>query len=135
MISVIATLQHCVPFVSLVLVIVLAVLTTNRRYKGHQVKLHLILKAILSSLECASLDPHKLVKRQWDEHAQALEEFSEHVHYWKRSAFNVAQSEFLAARAEINPAILELLKAQATGVTAPVPLRLIAAVRAILSFT
>lgn len=63
MMSVIAKFPHSVPFVSLVLVIVLAVLAANRRYKGHQVKLHLIFRDILSSLECASLDPHMIVKK------------------------------------------------------------------------
>ncbi len=108
---------------------------SRQRYQQHQAHLRQAFWGALLALEGGQSDPHHLMHEHWDEHTRALAAFSVVARRRDRRAFGDAQQEFLAARAELEPAMLHYLRAQATGVVNGDSRRIIAAVRGVLAFS
>ena len=108
---------------------------SRQRYRHDQAHLRQAFWGVLLALEGGQSDPHHLMREHWNEHTRALAAFSVVARRHDRRAFGAAQQEFLAARAELEPAMLHYMRAQATGVVNGDPRRIIDAIRAVLAFS
>ena len=129
------TVAVALPILSILVAVLVQWHASRQRYQQHQANLRQAFWGVLLALEGGQSDPHHLMHEHWDEHTRALAAFSVVARRHDRRAFGAAQQEFLAARAELEPAMLHYMREQATGVVNGNSMRIINAVRGVLAFS